>query len=83
MLDGLDEVDEAHQRKSVAEAIQTLVADYSNNVFLVSSRVVGYQAARLSGDFTHYTIQPLPPEHIAVFVEKAMFGRVQREPWSF
>ncbi|NVM31972.1 MAG: HEAT repeat domain-containing protein, partial [Candidatus Helarchaeota archaeon] len=61
---------DAHQRKSIAEAIQTLVADYPGNAFLVTSRMVGYQAARLSGDFAHHTIQPLPLERIAEFVGK-------------
>ena len=78
LLDGLDEVVDAHQRKSVAEAIQRLVADYPGNGFLVTSRIVGYQAARLSGDFAHYTIQPLPPERIAEFVEK-WYAAIERE----
>jgi HEAT repeat protein len=70
LLDGLDEVVDAHQRKSIAEAIQTLVADYPGNAFLVTSRIVGYQAARLSGDFAHHTIQPLPLGRITEFVGK-------------
>jgi len=70
VLDGLDEVIDAHQRKSIAEAIQRLVADYPDNAFLITSRIVGYQAARLTGDFAHYTIQPLPLDRIAEFVEK-------------
>jgi hypothetical protein len=78
LLDGLDEVVDAHQRKSIAEAIQTLVADYPGNAFLVTSRIVGYQAARLSGDFSHHTIQPLPLERIAEFVGK-WYTAIERE----
>jgi len=78
LLDGLDEVVDAHQRKGVAEAIQRLVADYLGNGFLVTSRIVGYQAAQLSGDFSHHTIQPLPPERIAEFVEK-WYAAIERE----
>ncbi|MBN1138332.1 MAG: HEAT repeat domain-containing protein, partial [Anaerolineae bacterium] len=70
LLDGLDEVIDVHQRKGIAEAIHALAADYPGNQFLVTSRIVGYQAARLTGDFAHYTVQPLPPERIAEFVEK-------------
>jgi hypothetical protein len=78
LLDGLDEVIDAHQRKSIAEAIQKLVADYPGNAFLVTSRIVGYQAARLSGDFAHHTIQPLPLECIAEFVGK-WYTAIERE----
>jgi HEAT repeat protein len=78
LLDGLDEVIDAHQRKGMAEAIHRLAADYPGNAFLVTSRIVGYQAARLSGDFAHYTIQPLPPERIAEFVAK-WYAAVERE----
>jgi hypothetical protein len=78
LLDGLDEVVDAHQRKSIAEAIQTLVADYPSNAFLVTSRIVGYQAARLSGDFSHHTIQPLPLKRIAEFVGK-WYAAIERE----
>jgi HEAT repeat protein len=78
LLDGLDEVVDAHQRKGVAEAIQRLVADYPGNAFVVTSRIVGYQAARLSGDFTHYTIQSLPIEAIAEFVEK-WYAAIEQE----
>jgi hypothetical protein len=78
LLDGLDEVIDAHQRKSIAEAIRRLMADYPGNAFIVTSRIVGYQAARLSGDFAHHTIQPLPLEHIAEFVEK-WYTAIERE----
>ncbi|MBU0703894.1 MAG: HEAT repeat domain-containing protein, partial [Chloroflexi bacterium] len=78
LLDGLDEVVDAHLRQEVAEAIQRLVADYPSNFFVVTSRVVGYQAARLSGDFAHYTIQPLPLERIAGFVKK-WYAAIERE----
>jgi len=78
LLDGLDEVVDAHQRKSIAEAIQILVADYPGNAFLVTSRIVGYQAARLSGDFSQHTIQPLPLERIAEFVGK-WYTAIERE----
>jgi len=78
LLDGLDEVIDAHQRKGIAEAIHTLAADYAGNHFLVTSRIVGYQAARLTGDFAHYTVQPLPPESISEFVEK-WYAAIERE----
>jgi len=78
LLDGLDEVVDAHQRRGVAKAIQRLVSDYPGNAFLITSRIVGYQAARLSGDFVHYTIQPLPLERIAEFVEK-WYVAIERE----
>jgi len=68
MLDGLDEVIDPHERGRVADEIEALVADYPDNQYLITSRIVGYEAGRLTGDFTHYTISPLPPESIADFV---------------
>lgn len=85
LLDGLDEVADARQRRDIAAAIQTLAADCAcaapGCVFLVTSRIVDYQAARLNGDFTHYTVQPLPPERSTEFVEKwyAAIGREAQE----
>lgn len=78
LLDGLDEVVDAHQRGNIADAIHTLAADYPGNVTLVTSRIVGYRAARLSGDFAHHTIRGLPPERIAEFIEK-WYEAIERE----
>ena len=74
MLDGLDEVLTAHQRAEMADQVEAFVADCPGNRFLLASRIVGYQAGRLTGDFTHFTLGPLPDDSIRDFVRKLVRG---------
>ena len=70
MLDGLDEVVDPHQRGLVVSEIEDLIARYPDNRYVVTSRTVGYDQARLDSEFRHFTLAELPPEAIRDFVER-------------
>ncbi|MGD9101246.1 MAG: HEAT repeat domain-containing protein, partial [Anaerolineae bacterium] len=78
MLDGLDEVIDPRQRAAIADQVEALVADYPGNHYLLASRVVGYEAGRLTGDFTHFTLGPLPEASMRGFVRK-WYEAIERE----
>ncbi len=75
LIDGLDEVANDQTRRQVAEHITTFVAHYSPdkstakryNRFIITSRIVGYEANKFS-DYTHYTLQDLDDEQIEDFL---------------
>ena len=77
MMDGLDEV-RAEERTAVVGEVKALVAEYPDNHFIVTSRIVGYQPGQLTGGFTHFTIGPLPEDSISDFVEK-WYTVIERE----
>ena len=68
LLDGLDEVPDRSLRIAVTKRIEGLVAEYGQNHFLVSSRIVGYEGSALPGDYEHATIQALRTEDQRRFV---------------
>jgi len=68
LLDGLDEVTDPHQRGQVVGEIEKLIARYPQNKYVVTSRIVGYEQARLDAQFGHFTLAPLRPETITKFV---------------
>ncbi len=78
MLDGLDEVINPQQRARIARQIEALVADYPGNHYLLASRVVGYEAGRLTGDFVHFTLGALPEDSMQGFVQK-WYEAIERE----
>ncbi|MBN1814369.1 MAG: HEAT repeat domain-containing protein [Anaerolineae bacterium] len=83
MLDGLDEVIDPQQRAEIADQVEALVADYpggptGENHYLVASRIVGYEAGWLTGDFSHFTLGPLPQASIESFVQK-WYEAIERE----
>lgn len=59
ILDGLDEVTSLPLRTEITRRIQTMVAHFSTNRYVVTSRIVGYQQSPLTSDFTHATLQDL------------------------
>lgn len=69
ILDGLDEVADPNLRIRVTERIQTMVAGYNRNRFLVTSRIVGYDRSPLTREFKHATLRELRLEDQARFVE--------------
>ena len=72
LLDGLDEVPEAHRRREqVKAAIQGFVADFPHCRFLVTSRTYAYQRQdwKLDG-FSEVVLAPFTPAQIARFVER-------------
>ncbi|MCL4298461.1 MAG: HEAT repeat domain-containing protein [Anaerolineae bacterium] len=68
ILDGLDEVSDPSLRIRVTERIQTTVASYNLNRFLVTSRIVGYDRSPLTREFKHATLKELGPEDKTRFV---------------
>ena len=71
LLDGLDEVPDAHQRRvQVKQAVQGFAADFPRCRFLVTSRTYAYQRQdwKLEG-FTEAVLSPFTPAQIARFVE--------------
>ncbi len=72
LLDGLDEVPEAHHRREqVKAAVQGFVNDFPRCRFLVTSRTYAYQRQdwKLSG-FAEVVLAPFTPGQIARFVER-------------
>lgn len=47
MLDGLDEITQSEQRKKLAKAIRQGMKDYPKCLFLISSRIIGFNQAEL------------------------------------
>ena len=71
LLDGMDEVWAVGQRKQVANAIRAFAVRFPRNRYVVTSRIVGYDAAPLDRrDWAHYTVLPLEDEDIREFIRK-------------
>jgi hypothetical protein len=49
LLDGLDEVAQPEKRRVVSSWVERQIARYPNNDFIVTSRPLGYQTARIEG----------------------------------
>lgn len=62
ILDGLDEVSDSGLRIRVTDRIQNMVASFSGNYYLVTSRIVGYDQSPLTQEFQHATLQELTDE---------------------
>jgi len=72
LLDGLDEVPEAHRRREQIKAVvQAFVEDFHQCRFLVTSRTYAYQRQdwKLPG-FAEVVLAPFTPAQIARFVER-------------
>ena len=67
VLDGLDEVLDTSQRLKVVNEVQDIVARMPENRYIISSRIIGYEEARLGSKFAHFTIQPFNREQIKAF----------------
>jgi formylglycine-generating enzyme required for sulfatase activity/class 3 adenylate cyclase len=77
LLDGLDEVLDAGERVQVVRRVQEFVRRFSTtgiqegapargNRFVVTSRIAGYETARL-GDFAHVTVLPFGDDEVRRF----------------
>jgi hypothetical protein len=84
LLDGLDEVLDVGTRQYVAEQTGALLHRFagSGNRFVVTSRVVGYREAPLSGELLHVTVLDFGKEEIERFAARwcEAFGLGQRQP---
>ena len=69
LLDGLDEVIDAAHRMKVSEKIKKLLTSFLNNKYIVTSRLIGYESARLAG-FEHFVIQPFEKKDIEHFAKR-------------
>ena len=71
LLDGLDEVFDPVERERVVNDIHRFSNDYKHVRIVVTSRVVGYQPARLrNADFRHFMLQDLDADQIGSFLDK-------------
>jgi len=59
MLDGLDEIPTAGQRHEVVERIRDFAQRFPENIYLITSRVAGYERAAVGEDFGLLTIADL------------------------
>jgi predicted NACHT family NTPase len=70
-LDGLDEVFDPALRQSVLGQIAGLAARYSAARIIVTSRIIGYEAERLSGaGFAHATLEDFDDPQVVAFLHR-------------
>ncbi|MER0204443.1 MAG: NACHT domain-containing protein [Nitrosomonas sp.] len=69
LLDGLDEQRDQHVQKRTVQAIEALRQHYPGNRFVVTSRIVGYDAAPLGGGFNTATLEPFNDEQMSQFFQ--------------
>ncbi len=78
LLDGLDEVANADDRRRVARWIEQAQRGRSENYFLVSCRFSGYTLdAQLDEGFLELHLRPMSPQQVKSFVRK-WYGIVER-----
>ncbi|MBK7493307.1 MAG: HEAT repeat domain-containing protein [Nitrosomonas sp.] len=70
LLDGLDEQRDQHVQKRTVQAIEALRQHYPGNRFVVTSRIVGYDAAPLGGGFNTATLEPFNDEQMSQFFQR-------------
>jgi energy-coupling factor transporter ATP-binding protein EcfA2 len=72
LLDGLDEIVNADDRRKVVERIEDFIRHHGNrpNRFVITSRIAGYRSAPLGDPFVHYTVQEMDEAQIRRFLER-------------
>src|SRR5919202_1624193 len=70
LMDGLDEVFDRANRVQVVQQIDRFVKEYSENKFVITSRIAGYQEASLGSGFREFTIAPMGNAQIELFLER-------------
>ncbi len=70
LLDGLDEVFDQANRQVIVQRIEEFVTDYSDNKFVITSRIAGYGEVKLSDRFTHFTIAEMTSEQVERFLDR-------------
>jgi hypothetical protein len=71
LLDGLDEIVNADDRRKVVERIEDFIRYHDNrpNRFVITTRIAGYRSAPLGNPFVHYTVQEMDEAQIRRFLE--------------
>jgi tetratricopeptide (TPR) repeat protein len=89
LLDGLDEVFNEESRREIVKRINQFVDEFSNNKFVITSRIAGYHEVQLSGRFAEFTIEDMDSEQVERFlyrwchtVEKAQQPDAIEEQWQ-
>lgn len=67
LLDGLDEV-KSEERQAIYQWLESFAAEYSENRFVVSSRVVGYTGFQLPGDVAEVVLRPFTEAQVERYV---------------
>jgi predicted NACHT family NTPase len=72
LLDGLDEIVNADDRRKVVERIEDFIRFHDNrpNRFVITSRIAGYRSAPLGDRFVQYTVQEMDDTQIRRFLER-------------
>ena len=70
LMDGLDEVFDRANRVQVVQQIDRLVKEYSENKFVITSRIAGYQEASLGSRFRELTITRMGKPQIKEFLKR-------------
>ena len=72
LLDGLDEIVNADDRRKVVERIEDFIRSHGNrpNRFVITSRIAGYRSAPLGDPFAHYTVLEMDEAQIRRFLER-------------
>jgi len=70
LFDGLDEQRNADMQRKTVTAIEYLLEQYYGNRFLVSSRIIGYDAAPLGSSFYTATLEPFSDEQMEAFFRR-------------
>jgi HEAT repeat protein len=67
LLDGMDEIIATDRRREVAQRVEEFARNHQHCRLLVTSRIVGYREAQLSGGFAQFTIRPFEGPEIRLF----------------
>jgi HEAT repeat protein/energy-coupling factor transporter ATP-binding protein EcfA2 len=72
LLDGLDEIVNADDRRKVVERIVDFIRYHDDrpNRFVITSRIAGYRSAPLGDPFVQYTVQEMDDTQIHRFLER-------------
>ena len=78
LLDGLDEV-KSEERQTIYQWLESFAAEYSQNRFVVSSRVVGYSGFQLPGDVAEGVLRPFTQAQVERYVRAFHLAYVRWE----
>ncbi|MBU7013087.1 MAG: SIR2 family protein [Theionarchaea archaeon] len=81
LLDGLDEVVSESERIQTSKQVEQFMAQYPSTRIILTSRPVGYKAARLIGAIPHFTLAEFNDDEIKEFLIKwfTFLGKVEEE----